>query len=75
MPTLSIHLPVALHKKVKATARRLKQKPSQFALIPLEHELAKTPPAVTLGFMKGTFSIAPDYNPAATVIPPKDCES
>ncbi len=72
MPTLSIHLPSALDKKLRKTAKRLKQKPAQFARRAIEHELAQTSPAVTMGFMKGTATIAADYDPTAPVIPLED---
>jgi len=45
MPTLSMHLPAPLYKKVRAAARRTKQKPSQFARQAIEHELRRVPPA------------------------------
>jgi hypothetical protein len=72
MPTLSMHLPAPLYKKVRAAARRTKQKPSQFARQAIEHELRRVPPAVTLGALAGTASLVRDYNPVAPVIPVED---
>lgn len=72
MPTLSLHLPDPLFKKVRAAARRSKQKPSQFARQAIEHELRRIPPAVTLGALAGTASLSPDYDPVAPVIPLED---
>ena len=72
MPTLSTHLPAPLYKKVRAAARRAKQKPSQFARKAIENELLRTPPAVTMGTLAGTASLARDYNPAAPVFSDDD---
>jgi predicted transcriptional regulator len=72
MPTLSMHLPAPLYKKVRAAARRAKQKPSQFARQAIEHELRRVPPAVTMRALAGTASLAADYDPAAPVIPLED---
>jgi metal-responsive CopG/Arc/MetJ family transcriptional regulator len=72
MPTLSMHLPAPLYKKVRAAARRSKQKPSQFARQAIEHELRRVPPAVTMRALAGTASLVPDYDPVAPVIPSED---
>jgi hypothetical protein len=72
MPTLSLHLPVPLFRKVTAAARRTKQKPSQFARQAIEHELRRLPPAVTMGALTGTASLVPEYDPVAPVIPLED---
>ena len=72
MPTLSMHLPAPLYKKVRAAARRTKQKPSQFARQAIEHELRRVPPAVTMGALVGTASLAPGYDPAAPVFDDSD---
>jgi predicted transcriptional regulator len=69
MPTLSIHLPAPLYKKVRAAARRSKQRPSQFARQAIEHELRRVPPDVTMRALAGTARLASDYDPAAPVIP------
>ena len=72
MPTLSMHLPAPLFRKVRAAARRTKQKPSQFARQAIEHELRRGPPSVTMRALAGTASLAPDYDAAAPVIPFED---
>jgi hypothetical protein len=69
MPTLSVHLPAPLYNKVRAAARRAKQKPSQFARRAVENELQRTPPAVTMGALRGTARVAGDYDPTAPVFP------
>ena len=72
MPTLSMHLPAPLYKKVRSAARRAKQNPSQFARKAIENELLRLPPAVTMGALIGTASLAADYDPTAPVIPAED---
>ncbi len=72
MPTLSIHLPKPVYVKVRAAARRAKQKPSQFARKALENELQRTPPAVTMGALAGTAKISSDYDPVAPVFHDED---
>ena len=67
MPTLSVHLSAPLYKKVRAAAKRTKQKPSQFARKAVENELRRMPPALTMGALSGTASLAPSYDPAAPV--------
>ena len=67
MPTLSMHLPALLYKKVRAAARRTRQKPSQFARKAIENELLRVPPALTMGALAGTASLARDYDPTAPV--------
>ena len=67
MPTLSVHLPAPLYKRIRAAARRAKQKPSQFARKAVENELLRTPPALTMGALAGTASLSRDYDPAAPV--------
>jgi hypothetical protein len=67
MPTLSVHLPTPLYKKVRAAAKRAKQKTSQFARKAVENELQRMPPALTMGALAGTASFAPGYDPAAPV--------
>jgi hypothetical protein len=74
MPTLSMHLPEPIYKKVRAAARRAKQKPSQFARRAVENELLRTPPAVTMGALAGTAKLARNYDPAAPVFPDDDWE-
>jgi hypothetical protein len=72
MPTLSVHLPALLYKKVRAAARRTKQKPSQFARQAIERELRLVPPTVTMGSLAGTAKLAADYDPVAPVIALED---
>lgn len=67
MPTLSIHLPSPVYAKVRAAARRAKQKPSQFARKALEKELQRVPPTVTMGALVGTAKVSSDYDPVAPV--------
>jgi hypothetical protein len=74
MPTLSIHLPAPIYRKVRAAARRAKQKPSQFARRALENELLRTPPTVTMGALSGTARLAPNYDPVAPVFLDDDWE-
>ena len=74
MPTLSVHLPAPLFKKVRAAAKRSKQKPSQFARKAVENELLRMPPALTMGALAGTASLAHDYDPAAPVFRDDDWE-
>ena len=74
MPTLSVHLPAPLFKKVRAAAKRSRQKPSQFARKAVENELLRMPPALTMGALAGTASLARDYDPAAPVFRDDDWE-
>ena len=74
MPTLSMHLPAPLYKKVRAAAKRAKQRPSQFARKAIENELLRTPPALTMGALAGTASLAHDYDPSAPVFGDGDWE-
>jgi len=74
MPTLSVHLPVPLYRKVRAAAKRAKQKPSQFARRAVENELLRLPPAVTMGALVGMAKLAQDYDPAAPVFPDDEWE-
>jgi hypothetical protein len=67
MPTLSMHLPAPLYKKVRAAAKRAKQRPSQFARGAVENELRRMPPASTMGALAGTASLVPGYDPVAPV--------
>jgi hypothetical protein len=72
MPTLSVHLPPPLFKKVRAAAKRAKLKPSQFARKAVENEFRRMPPALTMGALVGTASLAPGYDPAAPVFDDSD---
>jgi hypothetical protein len=74
MPTLSMHLPAPLYKKVRAAAKRTRQKPSQFARKAVENELLRTPPALTMGALAGTASLAQNYDPTAPVFGDADWE-
>jgi hypothetical protein len=74
MPTLSVHLPAPIYKRVRAAAKRAKQKPSQFARRAVENELRRQPPALTMGALVGTAKLAPDYDPAAPVFDGGDWE-
>ena len=65
MPTLSVHLPAPIYRKVRAAAKRAKQKPSQFARRAVENELLRTPPSVAMGALVGTAKLAPDFDPTA----------
>ena len=72
MPTLSVHLSAPLFKKVRAAAKRTKQKPSQFARKAVENELRRMPPALTMGALAGTASLVPGYDPVAPVFDDSD---
>jgi hypothetical protein len=72
MPTLSVHLPAPLYKKVRAAARRAGQKPSQLARQAIERQLQHTPPAVTMGALLGTAKLASAYDPVAPVFADDD---
>ena len=72
MPTLSVHLSAPLYKKVRAAAKRAKQKPSQFARKAVENELQRMPPALTMGALAGTACLAPGYDPVAPVFADSD---
>jgi hypothetical protein len=72
MPTLSVHLSPPLYKKVRAAAKRAKLKPSQFARKAVENEFRRMPPALTMGALVGTASLAPGYDPAAPVFDDSD---
>jgi hypothetical protein len=74
MPTLSVHLPAPLYKKVRAAAKRAKQRPSQFARCAVEKELLRAPPAVTMGALAGTARLSPGFDPAAPVFRDDDWE-
>lgn len=74
MPTLSMHLPTPLYKRVRAAAKRAGQKPSQFARQAVEHQLLRSPPALTMGALVGTASLARDYDPTAPVFGDGDQE-
>jgi hypothetical protein len=73
MPTLSIHLPPATYKRLKAAMGR-KQKPSTFGRALIERQLDLLPPKVTLGSMKNAFVLAPDFDPEAPAFPASDYE-
>jgi hypothetical protein len=72
MPTLSVHLPAPIYKRVRAAAKRAKQKPSQFARKAVENELRRQPPALTMGALVGTATIGPGYDPVAPVFSDDD---
>jgi hypothetical protein len=72
MPTLSVHLSAPLYKNVRAAAKRAKLKPSQFARKAVENELRRMPPALTMGALVGTASLAPGYDPVAPVFDDSD---
>jgi hypothetical protein len=72
MPTLSVHLTMPQYRKVRAAARRAKQKPSQFARRALENELRRMPPVVTMGALAGSARLAANYDPAAPVFSDDD---
>lgn len=73
MPTLSIHLPPATYKRLKAAMGR-KQKASAFGRALIERQLDLLPPKVTLGSMKNAFALAPDFDPEAPAFPAEDYE-
>ena len=74
MPTLSIHLPPATYKRLKAAMGR-KQKASAFGRALIERQLDLMPPKVALGSMKGLLTTTPGFDPSAPAIPLSDYDA
>lgn len=72
MPTLSFHAPAPLARKLRQRAKAARMPLSSYLASAVERGLAHEPPKVSLGALVGTAAIAPDYDPAAPVIPPKE---
>ena len=72
MPTVSFHAPPVLFKRFSIAARRSRMRPSQFVREAVEEKLQNGQKRTGYGFLAGTFTIAPDFDPSEPVIPESD---
>lgn len=72
MPTLSFHAPEGLSRRLRKRAKAAKLPLSAYLAETVERGLAFEPPKTALGALKGTATIAADYDPAAPVFPAED---
>jgi len=72
MPTVSFHAPPALFKKFSSAARRNRVRPSQFVREAVEEKLQHEQKNTGYGFLAGTATISPDFDPSEPVFPESD---
>ncbi len=72
MPTLSFHATDQLARQLRQRAKAARVPLSSYLAATVERGVAFEPPKVSLGALSGTAAIAPGYDPAAPVFPPKD---
>ena len=72
MPTISFHAPPVLFKKFSTAARRRRVRPSQFVREAVEEKIQREQGNTGYGFLAGTFSFAPDFDPSEPAIPDGD---